>query len=171
MKKTKLTMVFMVMTLICTVGVLANENSFYNSVEELLLLLQTDKVFAQACEQIKPMVLQSIQQEGVIDLTPEQVQIMEKYLDKLFTVIEEEMGWDKIKDDYIRIYMSVYTEEEVRELIEFYQSPVGQKSIEKMPMLMRQSMEISQKYMWNVMPRMEEIMIEMKAELESDLEQ
>ena len=49
--------------------------------------------------------------------------------------------------DKIKVYADTFTEEELKGLISFYKSPVGQKFIEKTPELMKRSMELSQKRM------------------------
>jgi hypothetical protein len=167
MPKIKSMIVFMVMTLIGSLGVSAQEISFHDSVEKLLLLMKTDKIVDQSFEQIKPWVLQQIQQTNTTQISAAQSQIIENYTGKVFNVIKDEMSWDKIKEDYIQVYMSVYTQEEVQELIKFYQSPIGQKTIEKMPLLMQQSMAISQKYMKNILPRLQAITQEMKTKIEN----
>jgi hypothetical protein len=41
--------------------------------------------------------------------------------------------WEKVGPEYVRLYASLYTEEELRQLTAFYESPVGQKSIRIQP--------------------------------------
>jgi hypothetical protein len=106
-----------------------------------------------------------------MDLTEEQTRLMEKYFDKIFNVMKEEMSWDKMKDDFILLYMSVYTEAEVNELIDFYESPIGRKTLEKLPLLMEKSVAISQKYPMNMMPKIQEITMEMMNEVQAATEE
>src|SRR5690606_18062420 len=40
----------------------------------------------------------------------------------------EFMRWENLLPDYIRIYTDAFSEAELRELIAFYRSPVGQKA-------------------------------------------
>ena len=162
MKSIRLIAVLIVLTLVFSFGVSATENSFHDSVEKLLLLMKQDQILNQTFEQIKPMVLQQFQQMNISKI---QSLIIDKYMSKIFDVMKDEMSWDKKKEDYIQIYMSVYTEEEVQELITFYQSPIGQKMIEKMPMLIQQSMVISQKCLKNILPKIQELSQEMATEI------
>ena len=62
---------------------------------------------------------------------------------------------EKMRADYVAIYAETFTEEELRGMVEFYQSPVGRKLIEKTPELMRRSMMITQKQMADMMPKVE----------------
>jgi hypothetical protein len=100
-----------------------------------------------------------------MNISQEQSPVVEKYLNKMFDVVKEEMSWDKMKGDFIRIYMSVYTEEEIQGLISFYESPLGKKMIEKTPQLMEQSMAVGQKYVIAMMPKIQKVTEEMVAEL------
>lgn len=146
-------------------GVAAQEDTHRASVEKLLVLMKQDQLMEQMFPKIKQLVLQQLQQT---DLTEEQSRLMEKYFDKILDVMKEEMSWDKMKDDFIQLYMSVYTEDEVNELITFYESPIGRKTIEKMPLLMEKSMAISQKYTMDMMPKIQEITMEMMNEIQNE---
>jgi len=171
MDKAKIGAKVIIIGLIFLVGGLVNANpnadSYYESVEELLLLMKVDENLAYTFAQLRPILLEQFQAMMDGDVTPEQVQIMEKYMGEMLDMMEEEMSWEKIKDDFIHVYMSVYTEEEIQELIKFYQTPVGQKTIEQTPILMEQSMEISQKYLFATLPKLQSIAEKMEAELKA----
>jgi hypothetical protein len=51
-----------------------------------------------------------------------------------------------IEVDIAKIYEENYTKEEMEELLKFYQTPAGKKSIEVMPKIMQESSKIGQKY-------------------------
>ena len=171
MDKAKIGAKVIIFGLIFLVGGLVNANpnadSYYESVEELLLLMKVDENLAYTFAQLRPILLEQFQAMMDGDVTSEQVQIMEKYMGEMLDMMEEEMSWEKMKDDYIHVYMSVYTEEEIQELIKFYQTPVGQKTIEQTPILMEQSMEISQKYLFATLPKLQSIAEKMEAELKA----
>lgn len=171
MDKAKIGAKVIIFGLIFLVGGLVNANpnadSYYESVEELLLLMKVDENLAYTFAQLRPILLEQFQAMMDGDVTSEQVQIMEKYMGEMLDMMEEEMSWEKMKDDFIHVYMSVYTEEEIQELIKFYQTPVGQKTIEQTPILMEQSMEISQKYLFATLPKLQSIAEKMEAELKA----
>lgn len=171
MDKAKIGAKVILIGLIFLVGGLVNANpnadSYYESVEELLLLMKVDENLAYTFAQLRPILLEQFQAMMDGDVTPEQIQIMEKYMIEMLDMMEEEMSWDKMKDDYIQIYMSVYTVEEIQELIKFYQTPVGQKTIEKTPVLTQKAMEITQKYLKATLPKVQALAEEMKAEIEA----
>ncbi len=107
MKYVKIIALLMMFILVFSFGVSAKEDSFHDSVEKLLLLMKQDQILDQAFEQVKPMVLQQFQQ---MNLTKEQSEVINKYMGKIFDVMKDEMSWNKMKEDYIQIYMTVYTE-------------------------------------------------------------
>ncbi len=63
------------------------------------------------------------------------------------------MDWDKLKPEYAQLYMETFTQEEVDGLLAFYRSPAGRAMIEKMPLLMNKSLQLSQARMQKLMPR------------------
>jgi hypothetical protein len=81
---------------------------------------------------------------------------------EMMEVIMKEMSWDKLKDDYISIYADTFTEKELLGIITFYESPIGRKFIEKQPELMKKSMQISQKQMVGLMPKIQKLTEEMR---------
>ena len=55
--------------------------------------------------------------------------------------ILKEVNPDALVKLIIPIYEKYYTEDDIKKVIEFYQSPVGQKMISTMPQLMQESMK------------------------------
>jgi hypothetical protein len=45
------------------------------------------------------------------------------------------LRWEDVRDDFVRAYARVYTEDEARQLAAFYRTPVGQKSLRVQPQL------------------------------------
>ena len=52
-----------------------------------------------------------------------------KHREKLLEFYRRALGFEALKDDLAAIYAREYTEDELRELIRFYRSPVGRKSV------------------------------------------
>jgi hypothetical protein len=53
---------------------------------------------------------------------------------------------DAIIDNMIPVYAKHFTNEEIKELIGFYKSPIGVKNLSMTPVLMTEIMQVSQKY-------------------------
>jgi len=104
--------------------------------------------------------------EGMIKrITQMQVQ-SNPQLQKIAPMIEafftKYMGWEAQRGDIAALYAKNYTTEELKELSKFYQSPLGQKTIQIMPQLAAASAKIGQSKMMEHMP-------EMKAMIEAEL--
>ena len=101
-----------------------------------------------------------------MELTEEQRPIFERHMERTMEVMQEEMGWEKWEPHMVDIYVNVYTEEEIREIIAFYRSPAGQALLDGMPQAMEQTMLVTQQMMQDFMPRLQELQDELIADLE-----
>ena len=123
--------------------------------EQLLGAMQMQKTIEKSFEMVKQMIPAQMKQMGVSDeaSSDKAQEAMRKTMD----LVMKEMSWDKLKGDYISIYAETFTEEELQGAIEFYKSPIGIKFTEKQPELMRKSMQISQKQMATLMPKIQQL--------------
>ena len=75
-------------------------------------------------------------------------------------------AWEQIQDLYVDIYVKVFTEDELKEIIQFYRSPLGQKLLNKMPELLQESIEKMQILVQDKMPEFQERLQKTITELE-----
>jgi hypothetical protein len=121
-----------------------------------------DKMIGPMYDQVKKM------QEDMVakmDLPDDMKDINSKYMNRINDLIKKEMSWDGMKEDFIGIYMEVFTEPEIREMIDFYNSPIGKKSIEKAPELMTKVFAMSQNRVKRFMPEIDRLTKEMAEEI------
>ncbi len=59
---------------------------------------------------------------------------------------DEEVKWDDLRPKFVEVYMKEFTEQELKEMVAFYESPTGKKTLATMPALMEQSNVIMQSY-------------------------
>lgn len=55
------------------------------------------------------------------------------------------LSWERVGPEYVRLYASLYAEDELRQLAAFYGSPLGQKSLRLNPVVSARLMEIVQR--------------------------
>jgi hypothetical protein len=60
--------------------------------------------------------------------------------------LEQEIVWDELKPELVEVYMGAFSEDELRELLEFYRTPLGQKTLKKLPALFAEGARIGQLY-------------------------
>ena len=57
------------------------------------------------------------------------------------------VNWDALKDGYADVYAAAFSEEELREMTDFYRTPAGQKLARATPQLSRQVAELGERAM------------------------
>jgi len=123
-------------------GAYADEASHRAAVEKLFTTMNMEKAHAASLENI-------LQQQSRANPAMMQLQgTMREFLNKY-------MSWATLKDDMAKIYQEGFTEAEIGELIKFYESPVGKKSMEQMPALMGKGMAIAQERMKDHLPELQ----------------
>ena len=144
-----------------SINVFGQQQSHTDAAKQLLDLMNADQAIEQAYGQMYSQLSGMAEQLGI---TEDQRPMFESYLERMVVVMKEELSWERMEPFVIDAYVSVYSEEELKELSEFYASPIGQKFVAKMPELMQATMEMSQKMMGELIPRITEIQQELVAE-------
>jgi len=145
----------------------ADEASKKVIAEDLLQTMKVDQMTKPMFVQMRSMIEQQFSRMGA----PEEMRpILKRYIDKLFNIVEQSLSWQVLKDNYVSIYMQTYTETELKGMLTFYKSPVGQSIIDKKPMLEQQSMSIIQKHTPEMREEIEKISEEMVQEIKTEME-
>jgi uncharacterized protein len=66
--------------------------------------------------------------------------------DKFWDEMAKEINADTMVSMVIPVYEKYYTDEEILQMIAFYETPVGKKVIATLPFIMKESMEIGQEW-------------------------
>ena len=141
---------------------IAQGDSHEEAARALLDAMNAEETIAQSYDQVLPQLEAMGDQMGVSE---EEREIFDRYLERMVAALREEMSWEKLEPGMIETYASVYTEQELLDLVEFYESPLGQKFIRKMPELMTATMQLTQEMMQDFLPRVQAIQAELQAEL------
>lgn len=162
MKKVSTLLVILSITLIQSVR--ADEASHRKLAEELLTLMDVPRNMEQMVESFKKMQMTQLKN---VDIPQEALDQVKSMQNKMMDLMAQEMSWDKLKQDYVSVYADTLTEQELRGIIRFYKSSVGQRFLKKTPEMMKRVMELSQKQMAKVMPKVQELMKTMMEELKT----
>jgi uncharacterized protein len=150
-------LVLVVLTLGCS-GARADEASKRAKAQQLFLLLHMDRMMDQLMSGVQKQVQQITQQmPGADAATPEQKQKIADFQQRVLKLVNDKLGWKALEPDFINLYASTYTEEELDGILAFYRSPVGQKMLDKTPELMTKSTEITQQKMREVQPQLNQM--------------
>lgn len=158
---------FLIITLLTTLFLssiaVASTDSHRQAVEDMLSISRVDKMIEPMMENVMSVMQQQMSQ---VEIPEDKMPIVEKYNQKIIDTLRQEMRWERMKDDFVKLYLEVYTEEEIRGLTEFYKSPLGQKMLDKMPELMQASLQISQGLLQQTLPKIQQLSQEMALELQ-----
>ncbi|CAM8629924.1 Domain of unknown function DUF2059 [Comamonadaceae bacterium] len=108
------------------------------SVELLLNLIQAERMIDSLQPQIQGLMKSSMEQAlaGKKPTTEEQ-KILDRYVYRSSLIMGETLTPELIKSVSLPLYSQYFTQEEVDAMIAFYQTPVGQSMITKMPQVMQ----------------------------------
>lgn len=70
-------------------------------------------------------------------------------------LFRSEMSWSQLEEPIIAVYAQVFSEDEMQSILDFYQSPAGQKLVKRQPELVQQSMQMMQTLMQGMMPKIQ----------------
>lgn len=119
--------------------------------EELLKSSSVEKMMTESFNNV--LEGQSRQLEGM-QIPDDQKAKFAEMQKRSAEIIKEELSWEKIKEDVISAYVESFTQEELKGLVDFYNSPLGKKLIEKQPELMDKTMALAETRMDALRPRM-----------------
>ncbi|MBP9943565.1 MAG: DUF2059 domain-containing protein [Desulfomicrobium sp.] len=131
--------------------------------EELIKITDGDTVMEKMKAQVTMIFQQIASQMNIQEADKPK---LDKYSSRFDAILKEDMAWEKVKPQYLDLYTSVFTEEETKGLVDFYNSDLGKKVTAKMPELMQQSMTVARTYMQGVVPKLEALTEEMRKDFE-----
>lgn len=125
------------------------------SVEQLLDVTNARQTLEGSYVQVERMMRNMVRQgAGSQPLTEREQQAMETSVAKTMALLKKEFTWDLLKADFVKLYVNTFDQSEIDGLLAFYRSPAGQAFVQKMPLVMQGSMEISQVRMQALMPKL-----------------
>ena len=66
----------------------------------------------------------------------------------------------------VKLYTTNFSEQELKDLVKFYQSPLGKKVLEKMPAVTQQSAQLTQQKLESAVPVVNNLLADMTKELD-----
>ena len=75
------------------------------------------------------------------------------------------LNFDSLKSEYAQLYIEEFTKDELEELVEFYKTDLGQKTIIKMPFIMQKGMLIGEREMSRNMDKLNNVILQRQKEM------
>lgn len=138
------------------------------SVRRLLEVTQARALLQQVQQQAKDM-MQGLAQQNLQGKspTPTQEAAITRMTARMVALIQEQLSWERQEPMYMRLYTQTFTEDEVAGMLAFYETPAGRATIEKMPLVLRQIAQESQRSMVEMDARLKEIQKDFVAEMKA----
>lgn len=125
--------------------------------QELVSLLnsepQAEQLQAQMQAQMIPLIIRG---------AGEHAQELAQHRDVLEAWFARYLSWPAMSAEVAAIYRKHFTEAELKELIAFYQSPVGKKSLDTMPAIFQESSLVGKSLAERNMPALQTMLNEAK---------
>ena len=148
--------------LVCAGPALAATASHEASAEAFLMMAHADKLGTPVYMQVQQMFAQRFAQANA----PESKKAtLESYQAKANAALDQAIGWNKLKPEMVKLYTDNFTEQELKDLVKFYQSPLGQKIVKTMPQVTEQSAELTQQHLQEAAPVVNKLLADMTAEV------
>ncbi|MBF0492421.1 MAG: DUF2059 domain-containing protein [Deltaproteobacteria bacterium] len=162
MNKIKVLAVFFI-TLMLSFNSYAQEMASRKSVEKFIELSEVQKMMDAIYSQIDRSFKGMADQIGISE---KEKPAFDKYTKKVSALVKKEVSWEKLKEPTLDIYSKHFTEVEIQGLIAFYSSDVGKSMVKKMPLVMQDTMIMTQDMMKSIYPKIQDLALEMKTEVE-----
>jgi uncharacterized protein len=143
--------------LLISLAARADDASKSAKIAELISLTNADQMMKQAFEQMKTMQMAEVNK---LQLPAESRQSAQEVQQKILTLVQERLSWDRLKPMMVKIYADTFTEEDLDGIINFYKSPAGKSLMQKMPLLMQRSMAMGQEAVGDLGPEIKKIIEE-----------
>ena len=123
----------------------ADEASHRAAAESLLDITQVEQLMTQSREQL-------------LELQVRQNPALAPHQERLRAFFAKHLAWEQLRPEIVRIYMAEFAEEDLRNMIAFYQTASGRKAIEKMPRLVAETTEVSRAQLRQHLPELRQML-------------
>lgn len=123
------------------------------AVENLLKAMHTEQMLDTTANNVITQVdhfTQGAKQQAT--LTTDQANAIQKAEDDAHDSVRKELSYGAFKDGFVKIYADAFSEDELKQLTNFYNSPVGQKFTDQQPNIGKQLGQLTQQKLRAVMP-------------------
>lgn len=145
-----------------SVAALASEQADKTAAaKEVLAASNARAIFTEARRQIEGMTDQALTQT----IPADNKAMTKRYNKRVQTILDEGLDWESMETQMLAIYQRTFSLQELQDMAAFYQSDSGRAIMKKMPQVMAESVQISQRQMQHVMPSLQQMFSDMEAEL------
>ncbi len=134
-----------------------NDETHVNAAIELLVLMNMNDLISKSVD-------------TMLDIQIQQNPSLVNYKGTIQEFLKKYMNWDYLKNEFVKLYKEEFTENELRDMITFYKTETGKKTLLQMPTLMQKGAQIGQKSVQDNIHELEKMIAKKKAELEKEID-
>jgi hypothetical protein len=140
------------------------------AIRELLTVTHAQKILDEMIPQVDAM-MQKAMAEALKGqpVSPAAQKLIEQSRANAMAMMKEELAWSKLEPLYMRVYQKSLTQEEVTGMIELYKTPAGQAMINKMPIVLQNTMAEMQTMVAPVMQRLQKSQEQLVADIKKEI--
>ena len=157
------TRIFALAVLLAAAPLAAAQQPSEAQVDRLLEVMRAKETLDATLPQVQAMQQQMVaQMTADQELDEEDRARINRMLESTNSSLATVLTWERMGPLYRDIYAQTFTADDVEAIIGFYESPAGQKTLDKMPQLMQNTMNAVQQL---VMPLLQQLEQDIAAEL------
>ena len=156
-------LIWIILLTFSTYNINAETDSKKQLVDELIVLTNVAAMVDMMYSQMEKVTQNMTKQLGI---KPSENEYQQSFKKKMFTLLREELNWDKMEEPTRAIYLKHYTEQELRDIVAFYKTESGKSMVTKMPLIVQDSMMMTQALMKDFIPKLQKLREELVKELE-----
>jgi uncharacterized protein len=119
----------------------ADDASRMAKAQELLQVAKMDQGFKQMLDRAQATIKAQTTRQATAPADKAAIE------EKISPILSQQLNWDQLKPQYVKIYADTYTEEELDAILAFYKSPAGQAWFAKSPAVGEKARQITQQAM------------------------
>lgn len=137
----------------------AQELTKQAKIERILELTNSQASVDKMLDQMTGMITAQMKAQ-MPKATPEQLAQVQEMQTRVMELVKSRMSLTKMREQYVKIYTELYSDDEINGMLAFYDSPAGRGFLQKTPLLAERMMAASQTQMGDLMPEIMRIVQE-----------
>jgi hypothetical protein len=121
--------------------------SHAKAADDLIAVMDMEQTFNQSMEAML---------QAQINANP----MLKQFEDIMRGFMTKYLKWGELKADYAKIYMDVFTEAELVQMVELYQTPLGKKMLKTLPDLLARGARLSTDRLQPHLPELQQQIVE-----------
>lgn len=152
-------------------GVWADSASHRKAVDDLMDTMQAESVLTAWRKRLDGQAIdvinESVNGKSEAELSETQRAAIQRFSSRANASLDETLTWARLREPIAQAYLNTYTESEVRELLDFYRSKIGQKALRQGPRLAEEINQVMRAQIQKTLPEFQRIGQDFKTEFDA----